>query len=48
MFPIDICFQLTYASKTLSHDPAPSKLLAEILDIFVEICTIVPRRGDGG
>ena len=23
-FPIDLCFQNTYSSKSLAHDPAPS------------------------
>ena len=26
-FPIDLCFQNTYASKTLAHDPALTLLL---------------------
>ena len=29
-FPIDLCFQNTYASKTLAHDPALNGFLIEV------------------
>ena len=46
-FPIDLCFQLTYASKTLAHDPAPNLnihaflLLIRIIIIHTNIIKII-------